>query len=302
MKRLLFVFNPHSGKGQIKNHLLAIIDTFVKAGYNVEVYPTQKRDDAREKVIELSGSYDLVVCSGGDGTVNEVVSGMIACEQKVPIGYIPAGSTNDFGRGIKIPKKMKKAADIAVNGQLFPIDMGRFNDRTFVYVAAFGAFTQVSYATSQSLKNMLGHQAYIIEGAKQLTNIKAIPMKFWINGELVEDEFIFGMITNAKSVGGFKGIAGKHVRLDDGLFEVTLIKKIRNPLDLNSVLSCLVGKNKKSERVVTYRTDFVKAESEEEVPWVLDGEYGGEQTDVEIQNQKQIVTFKVGKPIKQSKE
>jgi YegS/Rv2252/BmrU family lipid kinase len=293
MKRLFFVFNPHSGKGLIKNYLLKIIDTFVKAGYSVEISTTQKRLDAKEQVIEKAGSCDLIVCAGGDGTLNEVVSGIMESGCQVPVGYIPAGSTNDFASSIHLPKRMGQAAKIAVEGTPFAVDMGTFNGRTFVYVAGFGAFTDVSYATPQNLKNVLGHQAYILEGMKKLASIKAYDMYVEWEDEVIEDKFIYGMVTNAKSVGGFSGITGPNVALDDGKFEVTLIKKIRNPIELQSVLSYLLRITKKSERVVSFKTHHICFESNGEVPWVLDGEYGGQPRRAEIRNHKQCVSIMV---------
>lgn len=232
MKKILFVFNPHSGKGQIKDHLLDIVNILVSAGFDVNIHPTQGRNDAKATVIRFKGTYDAIVCSGGDGTVNEVVAGLMAAGIDVPITYIPAGSTNDFANGLQLPKSMTKAAKLAVKGVPYKVDMGTFNDRSFVYVAAFGAFTEVSYATSQQLKNVLGHQAYIIEGMRQFTNIKSSHMTITANGQTMEGDFIYGMVTNADSVGGFKGITGKNIGLDDGIFEVTLIRKLKNPLIL----------------------------------------------------------------------
>lgn len=300
MKKLLFVFNPRSGKGLIKNHLLAIVETFSKAGYEILIHPTKRPLDAKEIVMKKQGKTDLIVCCGGDGTISEVVSGIIETGSKVPVGYIPAGSTNDFANSLRLPKKMENAAEVAVSGQIRAIDMGKFNGRTFVYVAAFGAFTEVSYATSQNLKNVLGHQAYILEGFKKMSSIRAIPMKITVGDEVIEDSFIYGMVSNAKSVGGMKGITGKHVHLDDGVFEVTLVKKIRNPLDLNAILSVLVGIMKQSERVVRLKGSNITFESQKPVPWTLDGEYGGTQEFVEVENQKQIVNLVVGKMEKKS--
>ena len=159
-KKLLFIFNPKSGKGQIRNQLLAIVDTFVKSGYEVTIYPTQAKADAVRKVAEAADEYDLVVCSGGDGTLDEVVTGMMQCDGIVPIGYIPAGSTNDFAQSLKIPKNMLQAADVAVNGQAFPCDVGVFNEDYFVYIAAFGLFTDVAYQTDQDLKILLPAEAH----------------------------------------------------------------------------------------------------------------------------------------------
>ena len=162
-KKLLFIFNPCSGKGQIKNKLMEVIDIMVKAGYEVTVHSTQDREDAMQKVKSEAKNYDLVICSGGDGTLDEAVTGMMQSEKKVPLGYIPAGSTNDFANSLKIPKDIVKAAHVAVEGRKFPVDVGYFNGDSFIYIAAFGLFTDVSYQTSQELKNVLGHAAYILE-------------------------------------------------------------------------------------------------------------------------------------------
>lgn len=209
MKKLLFVINGHSGKGQIKNRLLEIIDVMVQEGYQVTVHTTQAREDATNVVREQAKDYDLIVCSGGDGTLDETVTGLMQSGEKVPIGYIPAGSTNDFANSLKIPKNMLHAGKTAVTGRRFPCDVGEFNGDFFIYVAAFGIFTDVSYATSQELKNVLGHVAYILEGAKRLHTIKSYHMRVEYDGQETEGDFLLGMITNSTSVGGFKGMTGK---------------------------------------------------------------------------------------------
>ena len=170
-KKLLFIFNPRSGRGEIRNKLLDIIDVFVKGGYEVIAHPTQGPMDGCQMVQEMAKDVDLIVCSGGDGTLDEVVTGIMEQKSQVPIGYIPAGSTNDFATSLGIPKDMVKAAETAVMGSKFSCDIGSFNEDFFVYVAAFGLFTEVSYKTSQEWKNVLGHAAYILEGAKCLHDI-----------------------------------------------------------------------------------------------------------------------------------
>ena len=170
MKKMLFIINPRSGKEQIRSRLLEILDSFVKAGYGPSVYITQGPKDAEYQAARAK-TKELVVCSGGDGTLDEVVTGMMHREKKVPLGYIAAGSTNDFATSLGIPKNMVKAAETAVAGRVFPCDIGAFNGDFFVYVAAFGLFTEVSYKTSQEWKNVLGHAAYILEGAKCLHDI-----------------------------------------------------------------------------------------------------------------------------------
>lgn len=292
-KKLLFVFNPHSGKGLIKNSLVEIVDTMVKAGFEVTIYTTQAQGDATVKVAKEAKNYDRVVCSGGDGTLDEVVTGMVQSGVNVPIGYIPAGSTNDFANSLEIPKDMVKAAEVAVNGTPFQCDMGYFNGDTFVYVAAFGIFTAISYTTPQELKNVLGHAAYIIEGAKSLHDIQSYHLDVHSNGKHIQDEFILGMITNSVSVGGFKGMTGPDVKLDDGVFEVTLIRKPKNPFELNEIIRSLTNRIDDTDMIYSFKTDDIKITSREDFTWTLDGEFGGEGMEWDIRNRHKAVTIYV---------
>ncbi|MBO5371716.1 MAG: YegS/Rv2252/BmrU family lipid kinase [Lachnospiraceae bacterium] len=293
MKKLLFVFNPHAGKAQIKNKLLQIVDIMVKADYEVTIYPTQEKEDALNIVKNRAKKYDLIVCSGGDGTLDEAVSGMMLSEKKVPLGYIPAGSTNDFANSLKIPKDMIKAAKIAVAGRKFACDVGRFNEKSFIYVAAFGIFTEVSYKTSQEWKNILGHAAYILEGVKSLQDITAYHMRVEYDNTVIEDEFIYGMITNSNSVGGFKNMTGKNVLLDDGKFEVTLIRKPKNIVELNEILASLTKLIDNTDLIYSFKSDQIAFLSEEEVSWTLDGEFGGSLQEVNIRNLQQSLEIMV---------
>lgn len=292
-KKLLFVFNPKSGKGLIKNYLVDIVDTMVKADYEVTVYTTQAQGDAIQKVEQEATKYDLVVCSGGDGTLDEVVTGMNRSEAERPIGYIPAGSTNDFANSLGIPKDMVKAAYTAVHGKEFPCDVGYFNGDTFVYVAAFGLFTEVSYQTPQHWKNILGHAAYILEGAKRLHDIPSYIMKVEHDGEVFTDKFIFGMVTNSISVGGFRGMTGEDVKLDDGVFEVTLIKSPKTPLELNEILASLTKLIDDTDLIYSFKTSELRITTEEKVAWTLDGEFGGEHEELVIKNLKQKIQIMV---------
>lgn len=294
-KKLFFIFNPFAGKAQIKNKLLKILNVMVKAGYEVTVYPTQKRGDAALQVEHAGGEYELIVCSGGDGTLDEAVTGMMRRENKLPLGYIPAGSTNDFASSLGIPKEMEASAYTAVTGNPFACDIGAFNTSFFVYVAAFGIFTKVSYSTSQEWKNILGHAAYILEGVKSLHEISSYRIHVEYENIRIEDEFIFGMITNSTSVGGFKGMTGKDVLLDDGVFEVTLIKKPRNPLELNEIISSLLSHVDDTDMVYSFKTNLVRFSSKEEISWTLDGEYGGSHTEVEVKNICRAVEIMVPK-------
>lgn len=284
MKKMLFIYNPNSGMGLLKPKLSDVLDIFVKGGYEVTVYPTQKYHDAVRKMGEYEEQYDLVACSGGDGTLDEVVTGMMKREDKVPIGYIPAGTTNDFASSLHISKNMLEAADTVVNGVPFVCDVGEFNEDYFVYIAAFGLFTDVSYETKQSMKNVLGHLAYILEGTKRIFNIPSYRIKVTHDGETIEDEFIYGMVTNSRSVGGFKGITGKNVVFDDGKFEVTLFKTPRNPMELNEILGALALRKINPKRMYSFKTNEVHFETEEEIPWTLDGEFGGVHEEVVVKD------------------
>ena len=293
MKKLLFVVNGHSGKGQIKNKLLDIIDIMIKEGYHGQVHTTQEREDATKVVREQAKYYDLVVCSGGDGTLDEAVTGMMQSEVRTPLGYIPAGSTNDFANSLEIPKDMIQAAKTAVLGVPFSCDVGEFNGDYFIYVAAFGIFTDVSYATSQELKNALGHVAYILEGAKRLHTIKSYHMRVEYDGNEIEGDFLLGMITNSTSVGGFKNMTGKDVKLDDGLFEVTLIHKPKNIIELNTIIASLTNLKDETDLIDSFRADSVKFYSEEEIPWTLDGEFGGDHKEVQIKDHCKAVDIMI---------
>lgn len=295
MKKLLFVYNAKSGKAQIKRHLADIIDNFIKAGYYVESYQTQSVLDAKRQIAGRGQGYDLIVVAGGDGTLNEGIAGMMHLGRKIPLGYIPSGSTNDFATSLKLPKDMLQASRVAVGGNPAYVDVGGFNRSTFVYIAAFGAFTDVSYSTPQDLKNLLGHSAYIIEALRQFGNIMT-SYHFKIereNGQIIEDDFIYGMVTNSISAGGFKGITGKNIILDDGLFEVTLLKKPKNPLELQDMITKIIAQ-KPCKNIISFKSSHLKFISEEKIKWVLDGEYGGNPKKVVIHNYKCAVKVMTG--------
>ena len=293
-KKVLFIVNPKSGKGSIRSKLLDITDIFIKAEFDLTLYISQSAGDARAKAKEVEGRYDLIVCSGGDGTLDEVISGVMECEQRSAIGYIPCGSTNDFAHSLKIPTSMTKAAEHIAEWNEFPCDIGRFQDDYFVYIAAFGLFTDVSYETSQDVKNVLGHLAYIMEGMKKLTEIKSYPMKVESEELTVEGNFLFGMVTNSTSVGGFRNITGKHVHLDDGVFEVTLIKTPQNILELNEILQAVIaGKSENNKYFYQFRSRYIRFISEDQVAWTLDGEFGGYHTVVDVKNDHQALRLLV---------
>ena len=283
-EKLLLIVNPKSGLGLTRLYLMEMLDLMIKAGYDVTTYITQARGDARRKVKEDGVEYDRIICSGGDGTLDEVVTGMREAELSIPLGYVPAGSTNDFANSLGLPGDMIKATKVAVGKKSRLFDVGKFNEDTFVYIAAFGVFTEISYETPQELKNILGHMAYILSAAKSLASIPNYPVKVTVDGKETKDSFIYGMITNSTSVAGFHGLTGKDVKLDDGEFEVILIKGPNNPIELNEILGFLTGVIPKTQMVVTYKTKEIRIESEEEIPWTLDGEFGGNHKVVDIRN------------------
>ena len=290
-KKMLFVFNPKAGKGKIKTHLLDIVDIFSSHDYEIIIRSTQAPRDAYEKAKEYANSVDMIVCSGGDGTLDEVVTGIMEAESSVPIGYIPAGSTNDFANSLFMPKNMTKVAEMIMEEELYHCDIGRFNQKTFAYVAAFGLFTDVSYETDQDLKNVLGHVAYVLEGVKRLFDIKSYHMKVTSDEVQAEDDFIVGMITNSRSVGGFKNLTGKNVDMNDGLFEVTLIAHPKNPLQLQEIITALVMAEDNTDLIYSFKTKKLTIETDEKVPWTLDGEFGGNHSYVEIENRHKALNL-----------
>ena len=293
-KKMLFIYNPRAGKSQIRSNLLDMIDIFVKAGYEVTAYPTQAQGDGIRAVTERQiGYYDMIACSGGDGTLDEVVTGMMQCEKRLPIGYVPAGTTNDFAGSLGIPRSMEKAARVIVDGRSFRCDVGGFNENIFVYIAAFGLFTDVSYETRQDMKNVLGHMAYVLEGMRKLSKVKSYALKVTSGDKVIKGDFIFGMITNSLSVGGFKKITGDNVKLDDGVFEVTLIKRPGNPVELNTIMAALLNRNIDTDLMECFTASDLQIESEEEIAWTLDGEFGGRHSRAEIRNYKQALEIRV---------
>ncbi len=296
MKKLLFIYNTHAGKGLLKNHLADVLDAFVKAGWDVTVRPTQGAGDATAAALERAGEFDRIVCSGGDGTLHEVVAGLMRRQDRPEVGYIPAGTTNDFAKNLSLPRGMAAMAQTAAAGVPRPVDIGRFNDRTFIYVAAFGAFTDVSYNTPQQFKNLFGHLAYVLEGATRLGSIQAYPLTVEHDGGVEEGEFCYGMVSNTVSVGGFKGAPADTVKLDDGLFECVLVRLPQNAVQLQAVIRALLQMAPdENGLVVSLRTSHLNITCPDELPWTLDGEYGGSPRQAEIQNCAQAVRIVYGK-------
>lgn len=285
MEELLFIYNPQAGQGKARGKLADIVNAFSTNGYLTTVYPTQAPGDATGLVRAIGKRYGRIVCCGGDGTLHEVVAALMEMDTPPVLGYIPAGTTNDFSRNLDLPRDMAQAAEIAAAGPTMRCDMGRFNGRSFVYVAAFGAFTDVSYDTPQQFKNLFGHLAYVLEGIGRLGSIRSWNMRVEYDGGELEGEFIFGMVSNTRSVGGFKGWPAQEVKLDDGQFEVILVRAPKNPLELQAILHSVITQSPGGDgHLVGFHTRSLKLRCGEEVAWTLDGEYGGSHQEVQVEN------------------
>lgn len=296
MDKLLFLYNLHAGKGMLRGKLAPILDELTR-DWDVTVHPTRGPGDAAETARTRAGEFQRMVCSGGDGTLHEVVNGLMALppEARPVVGYIPAGTTNDFAKNLRLPGTLGEAAAVAAAGLPRPVDIGSFNDKSFLYIAAFGAFTDVAYNTPQQAKSMLGHLAYVLEGATRLGSIQAYPMEVEHDGGVVKDSFCYGMVSNTISVGGFKGTPAQPVALDDGLFEVALVRQPQNPLQLQGVLKALANMAPDEGGLVTcFRTSRLKLTAREAIDWTLDGEFGGRCREAEIVNHRQAVTIVYG--------
>ena len=285
MKKMLFVINPFAGMRKAAKVLPEILSVFNRADFDVRIYVTAGHMDAIQAVARMAPGMDLVVCSGGDGTFNETVTGLMQAGLDIPIGYIPSGSTNDFATTLGIPVDCIAAAKMIVEGVPVAYDTGKFGSRYFSYVASFGAFTKASYSTPQSVKNLLGHIAYLLEGMQELSQIRKLHVKLTLDeGEVLEDDYLFGAICNSTSVGGIMTLGPNQVDLTDGKFEVLLV---RAPRTLQEIPECLlsVQKQQYNSTMMTFRNaSRILVETDPEIPWTLDGEKEDGHDLVEIQN------------------
>ncbi len=273
MKKLLILMNPCAGKKRAARVLADIIAIFNRGGYDVTVYMTAARADATRVAAERAAEFDVLVCIGGDGTFNEVVSGIRQSGCSTPLGYIPAGSTNDFANSLKLSKDFARAAADIVQGTAHPLDIGRFNDRFFSYIASFGAFTRASYATPQSMKNTLGHLAYLLAGIKELTAIRSQHLRFTTpDGTVYEDDYIFGAVSNSTSVAGVLSLAPELVDMNDGLFELLLIRKPKSLLELSDCVLALTTQDYDTPMLTLTSAARLTIDAPEKMDWTLDGE------------------------------
>lgn len=292
-KSCMIILNPKAGKGKIKNALLSIVEGFFSMGYIASCFPTAYKGHASELILKYGKDYDLIVCSGGDGTLNEVISGMLQLERQVPLAYIPSGTVNDFANTLRLSGNVNKAMEKFKKNERFACDICTFNQCYFTYVAAFGAFTEVSYHTSQATKNTLGRMAYFLEGLKQLPKITTYHMRINAADRIIEDDFVFGAITNARSVAGFQTINTKYAQLDDGEFEVLLIRMPQNPLDLQIIISALLKQEINEKFMEFFTASSLDIESDPNARWTLDGEEGGNPGKIQIHIKNKAITFLV---------
>lgn len=273
MKKMLFIMNPFSGKQKVHKYIVDILDLFNRAGYDVTVHMTTGAGDTAATVTRLGEGMDVVACCGGDGTFNEAISGVIKAGLDVPVGYIPAGSTNDFANSLKIPSDPLDAAKAIVEGEAHAYDAGQFGERIFSYVASFGAFTKASYATPQSIKNALGHTAYVLEGIQELSQIHKEHVCIEIPGETIEDDFLFGAICNSTSVGGILTLDPEQVDMTDGKLELLLVRAPKSLLEIHECIQAVQSQNYNNCEMITFRSaPEIKITASADMPWTLDGE------------------------------
>lgn len=283
MKKLLFIVNPRAGKTKSTAPLFDAVAAFSRAGYLVRVFVTEAGGQARDIAAKWGGQYDLVVCAGGDGTLNETISGLMQLEQRPPLGYLPNGSTNDFAASLHLHTTVATAARAVAGGIPYSLDIGRHNDRYFAYVASFGAFTRSSYSASQAAKNALGHFAYILEGLGDLDSLRPYRCAIDADGEHFEGDFIFGAVCNSTSLGGLVKLDPKHVSMDDGTLELLLLRMPKTALDLQNLITAMTRMQYDYPGVIFRHVKNVVLTTDENISWSLDGEYAASAPRVEIQ-------------------
>ena len=288
-KKLLFIVNPVAGRKLYKKYFPEMIQAFMEAGYLVTTYLTQSHSDAERYAALCGADYDRVVCLGGDGTFAQVISGIKQCGKDMAVGYIPAGSSNDFGALHGLSTDLVTAAHDAVRGHVKHVDCGTFNDQLFVYVAAFGAFIATSYATPQDLKNALGRPAYFLDVMRELPRIKAEHMKVTANGQTFEGDYIFGAITNNTSVSGVVSLPKGTVVTDDGKFEVVLIESLKTLPELSDAVYSVLSGDFISKQITFLHASEILIESNNPIDWTLDGEYQKGDLVVKIENHQQAL-------------
>ncbi len=298
MKKMLFVMNPYSGMRRGSRHLAEVISLFNRADYEVITHITGGPKDATSVVLQRAKDVDLVVCCGGDGTFNETVSGLLLSGADTPLGYIPAGSTNDFASSLKIPTNILQAARDIVEGEPVSYDVGKFGDRYFSYVASFGAFTRTSYSTPQNIKNALGHTAYVLEGIQELSQIRKERLRFEIDGRVIEDNFLFGAISNSTSVGGILNLDPKQVDMADGKLEILLVRAPRDVLEIPECIRAVQSQRYNCSMITFLSAEKIRVYADPSMPWTLDGEREDGHAQVDVENVHLAIRMMQRKKIK----
>lgn len=285
MKKMLFVMNPFAGQRRANRFLVDILTLFNRSGYEVTVHMTSGIGDAAQVVEKKAPELDMVVCCGGDGTFNETVTGLLRSGIDIPVGYIPAGSTNDFAASLKLPTNIMQAAADIVEGVPVSYDVGKFGNRYFSYVASFGAFTRASYTTPQSIKNMLGHTAYVLDGIQELSQIRNVHVRMEMDDRVVEDDFLFGAISNSTSLGGVLTLDPKQVDMGDGLFEILLVRAPKNLTEISECILASQTQNYENCAMITFcSANRIKVFADPDMPWTLDGEKEEGHAEVDVEN------------------
>lgn len=289
MKKLLFVMNPRAGTRQANRYLADILSIFNGAGFTVTVHMTAGPGDGAAAVERLAPGMDIVACCGGDGTLNETITGLMRSGLEIPIGYIPAGSTNDFAASLHLPTNVVEAAEAIVSGTPRRYDIGKFGDRYFSYVASFGAFTRASYATPQNIKNALGHTAYLLEGIQELSQLRPTHVRLELDDQVIEDDFLFGAISNSTSVGGILTLDASQVDLGDGKFELLLIRAPRDLMEISECIRALHSQKYRCNMITFLSTTHVQVLGEPDMTWTLDGERAGGNAGIQIENLRHAI-------------
>lgn len=285
MKKMLFVMNPNAGTRRAGRVLTEILSVFNRAGYDVSVYITEAAGDATRVVRQRAAQMDLVVCCGGDGTFSETVTGLLRSGCDIPLGYIPAGSTNDFAISMGLPSDILQAAQLAVEGTPRAVDVGRFADKYFAYVASFGAFTRTSYATPQNIKNSIGHVAYILGGIQELSQIRKIHVRMELDDQTVEDDFLFGAISNSTSYAGIVSLDPNQVDMSDGRLEVLLVRAPRNLTEITECIQAVQSQRYNDCAMITFRsTRTANVIADPDMDWTLDGEWSKGAEEIRVEN------------------
>ena len=293
MKKMLFILNPKAGQRKANKFLAEILAIFNRADYDVSVYVTGGRGEAKEVARMRAGEVDVVVCCGGDGTYNEVMTGILQSGANTPVGYIPAGSTNDFASSLGLPSNPIEAAKVIAEGKCRCYDVGCFGGRHFAYVASFGAFTRTSYATPQSVKNTLGHTAYLLEGIQELSQIKKYHLRLETDNEVIEDDFIFGAICNSTSLGGTLKLDPSVVDMRDGKFELLLVRAPKDLMELAAFLQALQTKKYNCAMMTFINTEKVYVTAPSDMCWTIDGEREEGHSEIEVINLRRAIRIMI---------